>query len=183
VKVAVALPAGTLTDAGTLSFALLVLTATEVAAETACERVIVHVVDVLEMIAGGVHASVEIRTATLTLRVWVTPYPLAVKVALRLFPVIVPDITVKLADVAPAGTLTVAGTVSAVELLDSEKDSGAGAAAASVTVQLAVAPAINCVPDTTGRAHVSPERAEIAGLAVIFADNETPLKEAVIVAD
>ena len=95
---------------------------------------------------------------------------------MRLFPLIVPDVAVKSAEAAPAGTLTEAGMVSAAVLLASEKNSSAIAGAARSTVHLAVeAPGIIGTPDTTGRAHVSPERAEIAGLAVILADSETPL--------
>jgi hypothetical protein len=94
---------------------------------------------------------------------------------------IVDEVAVKVADVAPAGTLTLVGTVSAVELLDSEKDSGTGAAAASVTVQVAVeALAMNCVPDAVGRAQVRLESGT-AGTTVKLAGCETPLEAAVIV--
>ena len=94
---------------------------------------------------------------------------------MTLFPLIDPAVAVKFAEVAPAGTLTEAGTVSAVLLLESETDSDNGAAAASVAVQTAVVELdIICVPDTVGRTHVSPESGTGRN-AVMLASCETPL--------
>jgi hypothetical protein len=107
-----ALVAGTLTVAGTLNLALLLVTVTEVKEETVCERVIVQVVDVDVAMAVGVHASEETSTAILKESVWVAPYPAAVKVTLREPPVIVPEVTVKFAEAEPAGTLTDVGALS-----------------------------------------------------------------------
>ena len=160
---------------------MLVLTATEPAADTFCERVIAHKVDALALIAGGLHVSVEINTASLILKVCVEPYPVAARVALAVLVVIVDEVAVKVADVAPAGTLTAVGTVSAAVLLESEKDSETGAAVAGVTVQVAVeALAMSCVPDVAGRAQVIPESGT-AGTTVRLAGCATPLEAAVIV--
>jgi hypothetical protein len=96
---------------------LFVLIATGIVAEAFCDRAIVQVVDVLALIAEGLHHSAETSTATWKLTVRVAPYPFAVRVTLRVLVVIVPEVTVKVAEVAPAGTLTEAGTVSADALL------------------------------------------------------------------
>jgi hypothetical protein len=107
-----------LTEVGTLNLELLVLTMMDVAAEAFCDKVTVQVVEVLGLIAVGLHVRDETSTANLKLTVCVAPYPLAVKVTLGVPLVIVPAVAVKVAEVAPAGTLTETGTVSVAALLE-----------------------------------------------------------------
>ena len=124
--------------------------------------------------ADGEHVREETSTASLTVRVVVEPYPVAVMVTLRALPVIVKEVTVKLAEVPPAGTLTDAGTPSAAALLEILKDSAALEGPVSVIVQVSVERLdIVGVPDTVGRAQVSPESGT-AGTAVRVAVFEVP---------
>ena len=126
-----ALPEGTVTVAGTVKFIRLLVTATEIGEGAGCDKEMAQEVDALAAMAVGEQLSEVTSTATLRLTVWVTPYPAAVKVTLSVPEVIVPEVAVKAAEVAPAGTLMEAGTLRGAALLDSAKNSGTAGAAAS----------------------------------------------------
>jgi hypothetical protein len=95
----------------------------------------------------------------------------------------VPDCATKVAIVAPEGTVTEAGTVTALELLLRATASTAGAGLAKETVQvtLELFGITTSMPATTGTAQVSPERRP-AGSTVRAAVFCTPFNCAVIVA-
>ena len=116
VKVAEAEPLGTVTEAGTARPVLL-LTATAAAEGAFSESVIVQLVELAPRIAEGVHTSEETRTERVRLKLLVTPLADAVMVAVWVRAESVPEVAVKLADMAPAGITTDAGTVRAAELL------------------------------------------------------------------
>jgi hypothetical protein len=160
VKLAVLLPAGTETDAGTVRRVVLLLTVTVVETGAACVRVTVHVVEgVLGFeIAAGLQAILDTITAIVKVTLLVPPYPVALRVMLWVEDVNVPEVTVKLADLEPAGTVTEEGTLSTGALLVRLTDSASGALLASVTVQvlLETLPMI-WVPATVGRTQVTEE--------------------------
>ena len=145
VNVAVVELAATVTDAGTVSNALLSDTVTVVAAVAAFDSVIVHVLLADELTLVGVHTS-DVRSTGATrlmLAVWVAPLNVAVTVAVWSVAML-PAVAVKVALVAPAPTVTEAGTVSTVPVPDSAIVAPpAGAAVDSVTVQVAVVPLDN----------------------------------------
>ena len=76
--------------------------------------------DAPELTLVGLQASADTRVeaARLTVVVWEEPLRVAVMVAVWLV-VMVPRLAVKVVEVPPAGTVTEAGTVSAVLLLES----------------------------------------------------------------
>jgi hypothetical protein len=117
VKVAEAEPLGTVTEAGTARPALLLVTATADAEGVFCESVMAQVVELVPRIAEGVHTSEETRTERVRLKLLVAPVADAVIVAVCVRAESVPEVAVKLADMAPAGITTTAGTVRAAELL------------------------------------------------------------------
>jgi hypothetical protein len=109
-KVTMALPAGTITDAGTRTFALLLLRVTVVAAVTTSVRVTVPTEATPPTTGDGFAVmlpTVRIRTASVPDTV--VPFALADISTLRVAVTAV-VVTVKVANVFPLGTTTVAGT-------------------------------------------------------------------------
>jgi hypothetical protein len=110
-------PPATVTEAGNVNLVLLLLTATAAAAGAFCESVISQVVVSGYLIAAGVQVKQETKTERVRLKLLVTPPADAVMVAFWVRAESVPELAVKPAEVAPAGMLMEAGTVSAAELL------------------------------------------------------------------
>ncbi len=143
-KVADVAPGATVTEAGTVSNPLLLFKETVLPpAGATLVMVTVQVVITAEASPEGLQASEEIADWATRFRVaiWETPLLIvAITEAVRL-PEITPAVALKVADVAPAATVTKVGMVSNALLLD--KNTGlppAGAAAVSVTVQVLIAP-------------------------------------------
>jgi len=121
VKVVEVVVAGTVTEAGMVSKALLSERATLLPpVGTAWFRVTVQVVDAPEFTLVGLHdkAVTSMGATRVTLAVLEAPFRVAVTVAVWVM-VMVPRLAVKVVEVVVAGTVTEAGTLSAVLLLDS----------------------------------------------------------------
>jgi len=116
-KVALVAPAATVTDTGTLRFALLSLSARLVLEGAGWLRVTVQMAALPDDKLVGLQARAETSTGASRLRVllWDAPFRVAVMVAVW-FVVMVPAFAVKVAEVPLAGTVTDAGTVSAALL-------------------------------------------------------------------
>jgi len=143
VKFAVVAPAATVTEVGTVSAALFEESPTgDPPAKAARDKVTVQVVVAAEATEFGEQDKPEIAGGggfTVTEAVAV-PFNVAVTVTVWLLAT-VPAVAVKFAVVAPATTITDAGTVRAALFEESPTgDPPAGATADSVTVQLVVAP-------------------------------------------
>ena len=119
VNVAVVAPSRTVTDAGTVAFVEEDVSATETPpAGAAVARVIVPVEDVPPVTVVGLSVTVQLGTLTVSVAVTgVLPFAEAPMVLVVVDPT-VSEVTVKVVLVAPAGTVTVAGTVAADVLLD-----------------------------------------------------------------
>ena len=159
VNVTVVAAAGTVTDVGTVSKALLLESETsDPPAGAAPESVTVQVeAALLARLAGAQTRLVRVMVGATNEIVAVlgTPAKVAVTVAAWLL-AMTPAVAVNVAVVAAAGTVTDAGTVSKALLLESEtSDPPAGAGFESVTVQV-----------------------EAALLARLVGAQETPVKEA-----
>ena len=179
VKLAVVAVAGTVTEAGTVSFALLEDKLTAVPpVGAALDSVTVQEVLALVARLEAVHVREDRLTGASSEMVTGDELPLreAVIVALSLS-VIVPAVAVKLAVVAVAGTVTDVGTVKRALLEDRlTAVPPVGAALDSVTVQevLALEARLDAV-------HVRDDRLTGASSEMVTGD-ELPLREAVIVA-
>ena len=113
--------AGTVTDAGTVSALLFEESATALPpAGAASLRVIVHVVELPELTLAGLQASDETTAGStkLTVVLWMLPFRLAVKVALWLLGRL-PAVAMKVAELAPLGTVTEVGTLKRLFVSDS----------------------------------------------------------------
>jgi hypothetical protein len=123
--------AGTVTDAGTVSEALLSERATlDPPAGAALFRVTVQVVEAPEFTLVGLHAKLETKIGATRLNgaLWEAPFKVAVTVAFWVV-FTVPAVAVKVAEVPLAGTVMDAGTVSEALLSESATtDPPAGAA-------------------------------------------------------
>ena len=121
VKVADVLPAGTVTEVGTVNAALLLESATALPpGPTAWLSVATQVVLAPEFTLVGLQTSAETRVGATRLRVVAWEEPLRVAVSVPVWvTVMAPKLAVKVADRLPAGTVTEAGMVSAVLLLES----------------------------------------------------------------
>jgi len=143
VKVAVDDPAGTFTEAGTVSAELLAETDTVTPPAGAwAERVRAQMEDWPASRFMELHASAEMTTAATRFKVvvWEAPFSVAVMVADWVV-VILPAAAVKVAEAAPAAMVTEAGTVSKALLSDSATTAPpAGAAWFRVTVHVVEAP-------------------------------------------
>jgi hypothetical protein len=141
VKVAEEAPEAIVTEEGVVRRELLSESVTEVLLEAALESVTVQVLDPLELKLVGEQLSEE-RTAAVARSmdaVLETPLRVAVTVAVE-SEVIVPAVTVKVAEVLPAPTVTDEGVVSRALLSASETATPPlGAAMESATVQVALA--------------------------------------------
>ena len=142
-KVAEVEPAATVTEAGVVSSELLSESVTkDPPTGAAAVRVTVQVLIAPEARLVGVQANEDKATvaARFTLAVLETPLMVAVIEAARLL-AITPAVALKVADVAPAATVTEAGVVSKALLLDKDTElPPAGAALVSVTVHVLIAP-------------------------------------------
>jgi hypothetical protein len=117
----VADPAGTFTEAGTVNAEPLAETDTMTPpAGAGAESVRVQVEEAPASSVVVLHANAEMSTGAtrVKLAVWEAPFRVAVMVADWVV-VIVPTVAVKVVEALLAGTVTDAGTVSAVLLLDS----------------------------------------------------------------
>jgi hypothetical protein len=149
-KVAVMAPAATVIDAGTVSEVLLLARATlEPPVGAAWVRVTVQVLTALCPRLVGLQVRVETCTAAasrLTVAVWELLPSVAVTVALWLLTIEAAAVALKVVFVAPAATVTDAGTLrSALLLATVTFVPPVGAAWVSVTVQVLMAPAFSAV--------------------------------------
>jgi len=175
VNVPVVEPAGTVAVAGTVAFVLFELKLTATPDDPAGPvRVMVPVVEVPPTTADGLIVMVEMPGGLIVrVVVWLVPFSVPVIVAR------VRELTAvvemgKLAEVAPAGTVTVAWTVALVELDVSVTTVLGPAGPASVTVPVAGLPPMSDVGVTVTLA--SP-----AGVIVSVADCVVPLSVPAIV--
>lgn len=145
VKLAEVAPEATVTDAGTDNAALSLekLTANP-PEEAALFKLTVHVVDWPDSKADGEQFNVERITGATALRVNVLDMPDLVAVNNAVwFAVMAPTVAVKLAELAPAATVTLAGTVTfAFPLVRVTTAPPDGAFALSVTVHVEVPGAV-----------------------------------------
>jgi len=174
-KVAVVAPAATVIDVGTMAAALLELNITTAPpAGAGALRVTVHTLGVPPTTLLRLSVSVRVFTAVTVKTAVALVLPCVAVIVEVVFAETANDVAVNVAVVAPAGTVTVAGTVAAAVLLDVSETivPPAGAAAPSVTVPVEVLP-----PVTVDGYKVS----AIAGIIVSVDVFDTP-KVAVIVA-
>src|SRR5580700_2739882 len=147
-KVAEVLFAGTVTDVGTMSAVLLLESPTALPPEGApWLSVTVQVLAVPEFTLVGVQDSAETSVGAIRFKVvfWEAPFKTAVIVA-GWVAVMVPAVALKVVEVLFAGTVTDAGTVSAVLLLESPTVlPPAGAASFKLIVQVVAAPELTLV--------------------------------------
>jgi len=104
--------------------------------------VTVQVVDAPELTLVGLQASAETRVGAtkLTVAVWEEP-PLRLEITVAdWFVVMVPAVAMKVAELAPADTVTDVGTVSTALLSDTVTATGEETASLKLTVQLVEAP-------------------------------------------
>jgi hypothetical protein len=102
----------------------------------------VQVVDAPELTLVGLQASAETRVGAtkLTVAVWEEP-PLRLEITVAdWFVVMVPAVAMKVAELAPADTVTDVGTVSTALLSDTVTATGEETASLKLTVQLVEAP-------------------------------------------
>jgi len=120
VKFAEVLLAGTVTDAGTEREALLLEIPTVLPPdEAAWLRVTVQVVEEPEFTLVGLQASPETRVGATRFRVSLATVPFKVAMTVTLWLVVrEPAVAMKLAELAPAGTVTIAGAVNSALLSD-----------------------------------------------------------------
>ncbi len=143
VNVAVVAPAATVTEAGTVSAVVLLLFSVTLdpPVGAACDNVTVQLDVPAELTVVGVHCTAVTVTVgdTVSEAVAEPPFSVAVTVAVWL-EVTVAAVAVNVAVVAPAATVTEAGTVTTVVLLlvSVTLDPPVGAACDNVTVQLDV---------------------------------------------
>jgi hypothetical protein len=173
-KAAVVAPAATITEAGTVSQVLLLSSATlDPPVGAAWVSVTVQVLTALCARLVGLQVTPETRTPVSRLMVTVRELlpRVAVKVALWLLAIEAPAVALNVAVVAPAATVTEAGTVSEALLLASVTlDPPVGAVVFKVTVQLATAPGFR-LPGL----HMRDEMAGTVTIALAPADTVSPL--------
>jgi hypothetical protein len=146
VKVAVVLPAAIVTVAGTVAAALLLDRATEMPPlGAALVKVTVPVEGAPPVTLAGLRdtdeSAVDADAAMASVALLLTPLLLAVIVAVAAVVTAVVA-TVKVTVVLPTATVTIAGTVAAVLLLDSEIETPTGATPVNVTVPVAELPPV-----------------------------------------
>jgi hypothetical protein len=173
-KVAVVVPAATVTEAGTVSEALLLANTTlDPPVGAVWVSVAVQVLAAFWPRLVGLQATLEISTGANRLMVSVCELlpRVAVTVALWLLAIEAAAVALNVAVVAPAATVTEAGTVSEALLLASVTlDPPVGAVVFKVTVQLATAPGFR-LPGL----HMRDEMAGTVTIALAPADTVSPL--------
>ena len=173
VNVAVALPAGTVTEAGAVNSAELLDSVT--VAPAAVVSVTVHVALAPELRLVGVHVNPLMVTGTTSEIAAFCELPLSEAVMVAVCELdTVPAVAVNVAVALPAGAVTEDGAVNAAELLDSV--TVAPAVVVTVTVHVAVAAAARLVGLQVSPVIVIGATSEIAAVWVL------PLSEAVMVA-
>ena len=181
VNVAVVEPAGTVTDVGTLATVVVPLVRVTTTASVATpDNVTVPMLFVPPFTLVGFRTSVETIRTGLTLMVAVLETPLRDPVIVRDdAAVTVRVVMVKAADVAPAATVTLAGTVPIVVDEDESVTTAppVGAALVRVTVPVTATP-----PVTAATLVVSVDKAAAGGVTVMVAVPVEPFVVAVIVA-
>jgi hypothetical protein len=181
VNVAVVDPAGTVTDVGTLATAVVPLVNVTTTASVAIPvRVTVPVLFVPPLTLVGFKVSVETTRTGLTVIVAVLDTPLRVAVIVKEdAAVTVRVVIVKVADVAPAAKVTLAGTVPIVVDEDESVTTAppVGAALVNTTVPVTVLPPVTAVTTV-----VRVDKAAAGGVTVMVAVPVDPFVVAVIVA-
>jgi hypothetical protein len=181
VNVAVVDPAGTVTDAGTLATAVVPLVSVTTTASVGIPvRVTVPVLFVPPLTLVGFKVSVETTRTGLTVMVAVLDTPLRVAVIVKVdAAVTVRVVMVKVAVVAPAATVTLAGTVPMVVDEDARVTTAppVGAALVNVTVPVTGTP-----PDTAPTTVVRVDKTAAGGVTVTVAVPLDPFVVAVMVA-
>ena len=149
VKVAVVDPAGTVTDVGTLATAVVPLVNVTTTASVAIpDKVTVPVLFVPPLTLVGLRVRIETTRTGLTVMVAVLDTPLRVAVIVKAdAAVTVRVVIVKVADVAPAATVTLAGTVPMVVDDDARVTTAppVGAALVNVTIPVTGTPPVTAV--------------------------------------
>jgi hypothetical protein len=183
---AVLAPGATVTPAGTLAIVLSLLSETVMPLPVAgAVRVTVPVADEPPVTDSGEMLrfdSVGFADVTVNRAVLLTPPAVAV-ITEELVPAVVPETTVNDAAVAPAGTVTLAGTVAAdaLPLVSDTTTPPVGAAAVRVTVPVLFDPSTTVSGFKLRPVSVGLD--EAAGATVSTADRDTPLAVAEIVTE
>lgn len=181
VNVAVVDPAGTVTDAGTLATVVVALVNVTTTASVATpDKVIVPVLFVPPLTLVGFKVRVETTRTGLTVIDAAFATPLRVAVIVKDDAVVTAFVVmVKVADVAPAGTVTLAGTVPRVVDEDARVTTAppVGAALVNVTVPVTGTPPVTAVTMV-----VRVDKTATGGVTVTVAVPLEPLVEAVMVA-
>ena len=181
VNVAVVDPAGTVTDVGTLATAVVPLVSVTTTASVAIpDKVTVPVLFVPPLTLVGFKVSAETTRTGLTVMVAALDTPLRVAVIVKEdAAVTVRVVIVKVADVAPAATVTLAGTVPMVVDEDARVTTAppVGAALVNTTVPVTVLP-----PVTAATLVVRVDKTAAGGVTVMVAVPFELLVVAVIVA-
>ena len=181
IKVAVVDPAGTVTDVGTLATAVVPLVSVTTTASVAIpDKVTVPVLFVPPLTLVGFKVSVETTRTGLTVIVAVFDTPLRVAVIVKDdAAVTVREVMVKVADVAPAATVTLAGTVPIVVDDDARVTTAppVGAALVNTTVPVTGTPPVTAVTTV-----VRVDKTAAGGVTVKVAVPVLPFVVAVIVA-
>jgi hypothetical protein len=181
VNVAVVDPAGTVTDVGTLATAVVPLVNVTTTDSVAIpDKVTVPVLFVPPLTLVGFKVSVETTRTGLTVIVAVLDTPLRVAVIVKDdAAVTVRVVIIKVADVAPAATVTLAGTVPMVVDEDARVTTAppVGAALVRVTVPVAGTPPVTAVTTV-----VRVDKTAAGGVTVMVAVPVDPFVVAVTVA-
>ena len=180
-NVAVVDPAGTVTDVGTLAAAVVPLVNVTTTASVAIPvRVTVPVLLVPPLTLVGFKVRVDTTRTGLTVIVAVLDTPLRVAVIVKDDAVVTALVViVKVADVAPAATVTLAGTVPMVVDEDARVTTAppVGAALVNITVPVTGTPPVTAVTTV-----VRVDKTAAGGVTVMVAVPVDPLVEAVMVA-
>ena len=181
VNVAVEEPAGTVTDAETLATAVVPLVRVTTTASVAMpDKVTVPVLFVPPLTLVGFNVRADTTRTGLTVMDAVLATPLRVAVIVKDDAVVTALVVmVKVADVAPAGTVTVAGTVPMIVDEDARVTTAppVGAALVNVTVPVTGTPPVTAVTTV-----VRVDKTAAGGVTVTVAVPVELLVEAVIVA-
>ena len=174
-------PAGTVTDAGTLATVVVALVNVTTTASVAMpESVIVPVLFVPPLTLVGLRVRVETTRTGLTVMVAVLDTPLRVAVIVRVDAAVTALVViVKVADVAPAATVTLAGTVPMVVDEDARVTTAPPVGAGDVNTTV---PVTGTPPVTDVTTVVRVDKTAAGGVTVMVAVPLDPFVVAVMVA-